>query len=40
MTRGEELQRSPMKLNGLIKVKHDALPLESVVKAGSKIAQR
>jgi hypothetical protein len=40
MAQGEELQHGPMKLNGLIKVRHDALLLESVMKTGSKIVEK
>jgi hypothetical protein len=40
MMRREELQRSQMELYGLVEIGHDALLLESVSKASSKIVQK
>jgi hypothetical protein len=40
MVRGTEHQCSSMQLDGLIKVSQDTLPLESISKAVSKVAER
>jgi hypothetical protein len=40
MTGGMKAQCSPMKLDGFIKIRQDALLLESVIKAACKIVER